>query len=134
VSKDYQKKPPGRARPESPAPGVPDVVSVVMGEVAADLQEGLLAGAVGAGLQVMAAMTGADVDAPCGPKGRHDRTGRPPRPRRLVPAPARDALEAEVRKTFGPAMHDEGINAARHHPAATEAPGASGEHPGRPWT
>jgi hypothetical protein len=35
---------------ESPAPGVPDVVGVVMGEIAADVQEGLLAIAVGAGL------------------------------------------------------------------------------------
>jgi putative transposase len=48
------------------------VVSVVMSEIAADVPEGLLAIAVGAGLQVMAAMMGADVDALCGPKGRHD--------------------------------------------------------------
>src|SRR5512146_1670731 len=43
-----------------------------MGEIAADVREGLLAIAVGAGLQVMAAMMTADVDALCGPRGRHD--------------------------------------------------------------
>ena len=36
------------------------------------MREGLLALAVGAGLQVMAAMMEADVTAVCGPKGRHD--------------------------------------------------------------
>jgi hypothetical protein len=35
---------------ESPAPDVPDVVGVVMGEIAADVQEGLLVIAVDAGL------------------------------------------------------------------------------------
>jgi hypothetical protein len=41
--------------------------------VLADLaREGLLAMAVGAGLQVMAAMMAADVDGLCGPRGRHD--------------------------------------------------------------
>src|SRR4051794_25617241 len=43
-----------------------------MSEIAADVREGLLAIAVGAGLQVMAAMMAADVDALCGPRGRHD--------------------------------------------------------------
>src|SRR5204862_3952235 len=43
-----------------------------MNEIAADVREGLLAIAVGAGLQVMAAMMAADVDALCGPRGRHD--------------------------------------------------------------
>src|SRR3954462_4249171 len=36
------------------------------------MREGLLALAVGTGLQVMAAMMEADVTAACGPKGRHD--------------------------------------------------------------
>jgi len=40
--------------------------------LAGDVQEGLLAMAVGTGLQVMAAMMNADVEAVCGPKGRHD--------------------------------------------------------------
>jgi putative transposase len=48
------------------------VVTVVMSEIAADVREGLLAIAVGAGLQVMAAMMTCDVDALCGPRGRHD--------------------------------------------------------------
>jgi putative transposase len=74
VSKDYQKKTAGTSTTvESPAPVlVPDVVSVAMSEIAVDVREGLLAIAVGAGLQVMAAMMAADVDALCGAKGRHD--------------------------------------------------------------
>ena len=51
---------------------VPDAVSVALGEVVADVREGLLAMAVGTGLQVMAAMMDADVTAVCGPKGKHD--------------------------------------------------------------
>jgi len=51
---------------------VPDAVTVAMSEIAADVREGLLAIAVGAGLQVMAAMMAADVEALCGPRGRHD--------------------------------------------------------------
>jgi len=51
---------------------VPEAVSVVLGEVVADVREGLLAMAVGAGLQVMAAMMTEDVTAVCGPKGKHD--------------------------------------------------------------
>jgi putative transposase len=70
VTKDYQKT----ARTSTPAapPAVPDVVSVAMNEIVADVREGLLAIAVGAGLQVMAAMMAADVDVLCGPRGRHD--------------------------------------------------------------
>jgi len=51
---------------------VPQAVTVAMAELAADVQEGLLAMAVGTGLQVMAAMMNADVEASCGPKGKHD--------------------------------------------------------------
>ncbi len=51
---------------------VPEAVSVALSELVADVREGLLAMAVGAGLQVMAAMMDADVTAVCGPKGRHD--------------------------------------------------------------
>jgi len=36
------------------------------------VQEGLLAMAVGTGLQVMAAMMSADLEAACGPRGKHD--------------------------------------------------------------
>ena len=51
---------------------VPELVSVAMDEIAADMREGLLALAVGAGLQVMAQLMQADVSAVCGPKGKHD--------------------------------------------------------------
>ena len=51
---------------------VPEQVQVVMAEIAADLREGLLALAVGAGLQVMQQLMEADVTAACGPRGRHD--------------------------------------------------------------
>jgi hypothetical protein len=54
------------------SPPVPDTVSVALAELAGGLREGLLALAVGTGLQVMAAMMEADVTAACGPKGRHD--------------------------------------------------------------
>ena len=54
---------------------VPEAVAVVMAELAGEVQEGLLAMAVGTGLQVMAAMMHADVAAVCGPKGKHDPTG-----------------------------------------------------------
>jgi len=51
---------------------VPEQVSVAMNEIAADMREGLLALAVGAGLQVMAQLMEADVSAVCGPRGKHD--------------------------------------------------------------
>src|SRR4051812_20398131 len=51
---------------------VPEQVSVAMGEIASDMREGLLALAVGAGLQVMGQLMEADVSAACGPRGRHD--------------------------------------------------------------
>jgi hypothetical protein len=52
---------------------VPEQVSVAMAEIAADMREGLLALAVGAGLQVMQQLMEADVAAVCGPRGKHDR-------------------------------------------------------------
>jgi len=51
---------------------VPAAVNVAMNEIAADMREGLLALAVGAGLQVMQSLMEADVTAVCGPRGRHD--------------------------------------------------------------
>ncbi len=51
---------------------VPEHVNVVMAEVAADMREGLLALAVGAGLQVMTAMMEANVSALAGPRGKHN--------------------------------------------------------------
>ena len=43
-----------------------------MEEITSDLQEGLLALAVGAGLQVMQQLMEADVTAVCGPRGKHN--------------------------------------------------------------
>ena len=51
---------------------VPETVSVALGDIVEDMREGLLALAVGTGLQVMASMMEADVAALAGPKGRHD--------------------------------------------------------------
>lgn len=61
---------------DTSALAVPEQVSVAMSEIAADVREGLLALAVGAGLQVMAQLMEADVTAVCGPRGKHnpDRT------------------------------------------------------------
>ncbi|MGH3560126.1 MAG: IS256 family transposase [Mycobacterium sp.] len=50
----------------------PERVSVAMAEIAENVEEGLLALAVGAGLQVMQSLMEADVTALAGPKGRHD--------------------------------------------------------------
>jgi putative transposase len=51
---------------------VPDQVSVAMAGIAESAAEGLLAVAVGAGLQVMAALMAESVTALAGPKGHHD--------------------------------------------------------------
>ena len=51
---------------------VPDEVSVAMSELTGAMREGLLALAVGAGLQVMQVVMDENVTALCGPKGRHD--------------------------------------------------------------
>jgi putative transposase len=51
---------------------VPEKVSVATNEIAADMRGGLLALAVGAGLQLMAQPMEADVTAVCGPRGKHD--------------------------------------------------------------
>lgn len=67
VTKNYQ-----RTGLDTSALTVPDQVSVAMGEIAAGLREGLLALAVGAGLQVMQQLMEADVTAVCGPRGKHD--------------------------------------------------------------
>ncbi len=56
------------------ATAFPERVSVAMAEIAENMQEGLLALAVGAGLQVMQTLMEADVTALAGPKGRHDPT------------------------------------------------------------
>ena len=51
---------------------VPEQVSVAMNEIAEDMREGLLALAVGTGLQVMQSLMEADVAAACGPRGKHN--------------------------------------------------------------
>jgi putative transposase len=71
VTKKYQKN-----NIDTPTDGegfvVPERVSVAMGEIAGSMREGLLALAVGTGLQVMQALMEADVTAVAGPKGKHD--------------------------------------------------------------
>src|SRR4051794_6978312 len=51
---------------------VPERVSLAMAEIVGSMREGLLALAVGTGLQVMQALMEADVTAAAGPKGKHD--------------------------------------------------------------
>jgi transposase-like protein len=67
VGKTYQNEEIDTSRP-----GVPETVSVALAELVGDMREGLLALAVGAGLQVMAALMEEDVTAACGPRGKHD--------------------------------------------------------------
>ena len=69
MKKDYQKK-----AACAMVPVLPVAVTVALAELAGDVQEGLLAMAVGTGLAVMAAMMGADLEAACGPRGKHDPT------------------------------------------------------------
>jgi hypothetical protein len=57
---------------ETSHPTVPERVSVALAELTGELREGLLALAVGAGMQVLAAMMEDDVTAACGPGGKHD--------------------------------------------------------------
>jgi len=72
VSKTYQ-----RNATTANDVAVPETVTVAMAEIAEDMREGLLALAVGTGLQVMAALMSEDVVALCGPRGKHnpDRSG-----------------------------------------------------------
>ena len=66
MKKNYQKK------NDTAAIAVPDCVNVAMTGLADELREGLLALAVGTGLQVMDAILEESVTALCGPRGRHD--------------------------------------------------------------
>jgi transposase-like protein len=73
VSNTYQKNR-RRAEPDR-QPGeitVPEQVVVSMAEIAESAKEGLLALAVGTGMQVMAAMFDEDVTWLCGPDGKHN--------------------------------------------------------------
>jgi len=69
MKKDYQTKAASAATDEF---ALPDTVTLAMNELAETVKEGLLALAVGAGLQVMQVMMQDSVNALCGPKGRHD--------------------------------------------------------------
>ena len=74
MSNTYQKN--GRRAEPDPLLGeiaVPEQVIVSMAEIAGAAKEGLLALAVGTGLQVMAAMFNEDVVRLCGPGGKHNR-------------------------------------------------------------
>ena len=73
MSNTYQKNR-RRAEPDR-QPGeitVPEQVAVSMAEIAESAKEGLLALAVGTGMQVMAAMFDEDVTRLCGPGGKHN--------------------------------------------------------------
>ena len=67
VSNIYQSK----ATDTSLTPAVPADVLISLSEIAESAKEGLLALAVGAGMQVMYAMLDSDVATLVGPKGRH---------------------------------------------------------------
>ena len=81
MKKDYQKDTTTGAV-EVP---LPHAVSVTMAELADSLREGLLALAVGAGLQVMDALIDASVTALAGPSSATTRTAAP-----CATAPRRD--------------------------------------------
>ena len=80
MGKQYQTR---DAEASTPGLAIPDEVSVALAEIAESATEGLLALAVGAGLQVMGTLMEESVTALAGPKGKHDPgPGRgPPRPR-----------------------------------------------------
>jgi putative transposase len=70
VTKKYQKN--EIDTPAGDGVVVPERVSVAMAEIAGSMEEGLLALAVGTGLQVMQVLMEADVSSLAGPKGKHD--------------------------------------------------------------
>src|SRR4051794_31085091 len=70
VTKKYQKQ--KIDTPTGDGLVVPERVSVAMAEIAGSMHEGLLALAVGTGLQVMQALMEADVTAAAGPKSKHN--------------------------------------------------------------
>lgn len=70
MKKNYQTKTASAAT--VPELVMPDVIGIAMGDIADSVREGLLALAVGAGLQVMHALMDESVTTVCGPKGRHN--------------------------------------------------------------
>jgi putative transposase len=69
VGKNYQSE---KSDARVSALAVPETVGIALGDVVEDMREGLLALAVGTGLQVLASLMEADVTAVAGPRGRHD--------------------------------------------------------------
>jgi hypothetical protein len=69
MGKQYQT---AGAEASTPQLAIPAEVSVALAEIAESAREGLLALAVGAGLQVMQTLMEESVTALAGPKGRHD--------------------------------------------------------------
>jgi putative transposase len=69
MGKQYQT---AGAEASTPQLTIPAEVSVALAEIAESAREGLLALAVGAGLQVMGTLMEGSVTALAGPKGRHD--------------------------------------------------------------
>jgi len=67
MTKNYQN-----TSTDTSALAVPEQVSVAMTEIAEDMREGLLALAVGTGLQVMQSLMEAHVAAACGTRGKHN--------------------------------------------------------------
>jgi transposase-like protein len=67
MKKSSQNQPVGAS-----VPVIPERVSVAMSEIAENMHEGLLALAVGAGLEVMQALMEADVSTLAGPRGKHN--------------------------------------------------------------
>ena len=65
------KSDPSRAAQEA-ALVLPPTVAVAVGELASELEEGLLAFVVGAGMKVVSTMMQHEVETLVGPKGRHD--------------------------------------------------------------
>ena len=71
MGKTYQKKRGTRRSGEQIVPPL-ESATVALTEIAESARQGLLALAVGTGLQVMQAWMTADVEALCGPRGRHN--------------------------------------------------------------
>jgi len=74
VGKQYQTR---GATASTPELTIPAEVSVALAEIAESAKEGLLALAVGAGLQVLGTLMEESVVALAGPKGKHNPTGPP---------------------------------------------------------
>ena len=106
MSKSYQTRRAKASGPEQLA--VPAEATIALEEIAGSAKEGLLALAVGAGLQVMQVLMEEQVAALCGPRSKHNpgagrlppRTRvwvghprRPPAPRRAATGPQRGRVE-----------------------------------------